>query len=67
MQGSQVLKNTTKKLTLLKSPNIPGLSEQQLIGETYLKQQKLTYLKQRVANLEKLLVLHQLQKRVQHD
>ncbi|MDG2951560.1 restriction endonuclease subunit S domain-containing protein [Exercitatus varius] len=67
LQGSQVLKYTTKQLKLLKLPNLPGLSEQQLIGETYLKQQKLTYLKQRVANLEKLLVLHQLQKRVQHD
>lgn len=67
LQGSQVLKYTTRQLKSLKLPNLPGLSEQRLIGETYLKQQKLTYLKQRVANLEKLLVLHQLQKRVQHD
>ncbi|MFZ7174514.1 restriction endonuclease subunit S [[Pasteurella] aerogenes] len=67
LQGSQVLKYTTKQLKSLKLPNLPSLSEQRLIGEIYLKQQRLAYLKQRVANLEKLLVLHQLQKRVQHD
>ena len=67
LQGSQVLKYTTKQLKTLKLPKLPSLSKQRLIGKIYLKQQKLTYLKQRVANLEKLLVLHQLQKRVQHD
>lgn len=67
LQGSQVLKYTTKQLKTLKLPKLPSLSKQRLIGEIYLKQQKLAYLKQRVANLEKLLVLHQLQKRVQHD
>ena len=67
LQGSQVLKYTTNQLKSLKLPKLPCLSEQWLIGEIYLKQHKLSYLKQRVAHLEKLLVLHQLQKRVQHD
>ncbi|ARU66514.1 restriction endonuclease subunit M [Histophilus somni] len=67
LQGSQVLKYTTNQLKSLRLPKLPHLSEQRLMGEIYLKQQKLAYLKQRIANLEKLLVLHQLQKRVQHD
>lgn len=62
LQGSQVLKYTTKQLKSLKLPKLPALSRQQLIGNIYFKQQKLTYLKQRVAYLEKQLVLEQLQK-----
>ncbi|MDG2949443.1 restriction endonuclease subunit S [Exercitatus varius] len=62
LQGSQVMKYTTKQLKSLKLPKLPSLSEQHLIGEIYLKQQKLAYLKQRVARLEKLLVLKQLEK-----
>ncbi|OOF40991.1 restriction endonuclease subunit M [Rodentibacter mrazii] len=62
LQGSQVLKYTTKQLKSLKLPKLPALSKQRLIGNIYLKQQKLTYLKQRVAHLERQLVLAQLQK-----
>ncbi|OOF63555.1 restriction endonuclease subunit S [Rodentibacter sp. Ppn85] len=61
LQGSQVLKYTTKQLKSLKLPKLPTLSKQRLIGDIYLKQQKLTYLKQRVAYLERQLVLKQLQ------
>ncbi|MGQ0286854.1 restriction endonuclease subunit M [Pasteurellaceae bacterium 22721_9_1] len=62
LQGTQVLKYTTKQLKSLKLPKLPTLSKQCLIGDIYCKQQKLAYLKQRAANLEKSLVLHQLQK-----
>lgn len=62
LQGTQVLKYTMKQLKSLKLPKLPTLSKQRLIGDIYCKQQKLTYLKQRSANLEKLLVLNQLQK-----
>ncbi|WP_159991957.1 restriction endonuclease subunit S [Pelistega ratti] len=61
LQGSQVLKYTTKQLKSLQLPKLPPLSRQRLIGDIYLKQQRLTYLKQRVAYLEKQLVWQQLQ------
>ncbi|WP_424407188.1 restriction endonuclease subunit S [Pasteurella sp. PK-2025] len=62
LQGTQVLKYTMKQLKSLKLPKLPTLSKQRLIGDVYCKQQKLAYLKQRAAQLEKFLVLHQLQK-----
>lgn len=60
LQGSSVLKYTVKQLRELVLPNLPAIEKQQRIGDIYLKQLKLTALKNRVAQHSQLVTLAKL-------
>lgn len=60
LQGSQVLKYTLKQMKELELPNLTTIEKQQIIGEIYFNQLRLEALKNRVANLEAIIVLEKL-------
>lgn len=60
LQGSQVMKYTVKQLKKLILPSLPNLEIQKLIGDSYLKSQRLATLKKQLADNEHRLILAQL-------
>lgn len=60
LQGSQVLKYTLKQMKELELPNLSPIEKQQIIGEIYFNQLRLEALRNRVANLETMIVLEKL-------
>ncbi|WP_196602186.1 hypothetical protein [Pectinatus frisingensis] len=60
LQGSQVLKYTLQQLKEIRIEKLPLLGRQRQIGELYLQQLHLTALKNRAAELEKIICLAKL-------
>lgn len=56
LQGSKTLKYSMIQLKNLKLFKLPPLEKQKLIGEIYIKQEKLNGLKERKLNLEKVII-----------
>ncbi|MGL6015073.1 MAG: hypothetical protein ACRCZU_03110, partial [Selenomonadaceae bacterium] len=60
LQGSQVLKYTLQQLKELHIENLPPFARQQAVGRIYFKQMHLKALRNRAADLEKLICLAKL-------
>lgn len=60
LQGSATLKHTVKQLRQLQLPKLHSYEKQKIIGNIYFKQLRLHALKERVAELEKVLIIEKL-------
>lgn len=60
LQGSTVLKYSIKQVRELRIVKLPGLHIQKIIGDIYLKQLKLSALKKRVIEYEKIMLMEKL-------
>ncbi|MCI5725632.1 hypothetical protein [Fusobacterium sp.] len=67
LQGSKTLKYSMIQLKNLKVFKLPSLEKQKLIGEIYIKQEKLNGLKERKLNLEKIIIKKKLKEALKND
>lgn len=67
LQGSMVFKYTLKQLKEIEMPTLPFLEKQRRIGEVYEKQLRLQALRSRVADLESMILLHQLEEEMKNE
>lgn len=67
LQGSQVIKYTLKQLKEIELPKLPSVEKQRMIGEIYFKQLRLKALKKRVAELENIVRMEQLQEAMEDE
>lgn len=66
-QSSSILKFSVSQLASLYLPALPSLEKQQIVGDIYFKQLKLSALKKRHADLETTLVLGELKECVDNE
>lgn len=66
-QSSSILRFSINQLSTLVLPPFPSLEKQQLIGDIYFKQLKLSALKKRHADLETKLVLREMKEYMDHE
>lgn len=67
LQGSKILKYSLTQLKNLKVSKLPTLEKQKLIGEIYMKQEKLNGLKEKKLNLEKIIIKKRLKGALKND